>query len=101
MVAHLISVLGALGLRGSGALGLGFGLLGRHGCLTCKWIGLNGGLGVAKSELSLRSASNANSASIPIRMRRNREQEGVGGQSRSGACPGVYMGKRGASLRRE
>jgi hypothetical protein len=31
-----------------------------------------------------------------IRMERNRELEGVGGQSRWGVCPGVYMGKRGA-----
>jgi hypothetical protein len=38
---------------------------------------------------------------IAIRMKRNWEQEGVGGQSRSGACPGVYMGKRGGSLTRE
>ena len=101
--AHLVSVLGASGLRlrGSSALGLGLGLLGRHGDgvdvdRLKRWAEV-----CENAVLTLESVVEWD---IGVGLKSDGEKpgtEGVGGQSRSGVCPGVYMGKRGGSLTRE
>lgn len=59
------------------------------------WVG---GLGVGlELVLTFESGSNEMSRRIENRMERNREQEGRVGSRARGACPGVYMGKRGGS----